>query len=141
MIKDRTINNAIEVTYQKLLSESDDKLITERNKDKVCEVIEKIIDFQIDVIKQDMLQGATRVVLPRIGKFTKNPNKAILREIRKTVCSEMGYDTFSQMPSDLRTEFKIKVSELALVEFSERKRIRQMQLADTVEQLKKDMNR
>ena len=139
MKQDRITRGVISDTYDRIKDVPDIR-ITKRSKEDVSVVIEQIVDFQLAALKQDMLNGDKRVIIPKIGKFTYNENKEIIKRIRHNVCKEFGFDRFNDLPDEMKADAKNRVNELSLIEFSKRKRIREQETLKTIAKLRKDLN-
>ena len=134
MKKDRIIKSAINKAIVSA-KDSGDARIKKLNDSDIGDLIELIIDHHVHCLKDEMLSGETRVIIPKIGSFTKKNNKAIFNKIKNEVLQKHGYSNWSDVPKIERNAIIREINTIAKVKFKsikDAKRIKAVDMANDV---------
>lgn len=131
MQKDRIINSALNAALKAAI-ESGDSRIKKLNNSDTLDLVEFIINHHLLCIRDEMLSGETRVIIPKIGAFTKNNNKAIFNDIKSSVLEKHGYSEWIDVPKPLRTSILQEINIIAKEKFQ---RIKQAKRFNAIEVL------
>lgn len=140
MQKDRIINGGIAKAVAAIKSNGAYKL-TKVDNSILSEMVEVILTHQIECVKDEMLNGEIRAVIPKIGSFTKNPKKAIYFEIQNNVLQKHGFSNWHDIPKDLKYGIKSEIDKEATLKFRSIKRAKRNKAIDMAKEIQSYINK
>jgi hypothetical protein len=129
--KDRIITSALNAAVE-AANESGDSRIKKLNNSDTLDLVTLIINHHTMCIRDEMLSGEDRVIIPKIGAFTKNNNKAIFNDIKKTVLNKHGYSDWIDVPKPLRPSILREINLIAKDKFQSIKRAKKVKAIDVL---------
>lgn len=140
MRKDRIIKGAIKTTIDKV-KECDDCRTNTLNNSDVEDLINIIIEHHVHTMRCEMLSGEHRVIIPKIGSFSKTSNKAIFNKIKSETLERNGYSNWSDVPSENRSAIITEINSIAKVKFKSIKTAKRNKAVDKAKQISEIINK
>lgn len=129
MNKSRILKSAIACGV-KAAKETGDINIKSLSDEELEGLVELMVDYQLLCVKEEMLSGEVRAVIPKIGSFTKKVNKKIMYDIQKKVLDKHGFDVWYDVPKEMRPHINQEIERIAKDKFQRMKKAKRSPTSD-----------